>query len=228
MYISLSNGSIEVLNPSGKSICIIEGRYNGPFGIALQGVSEVLYIAEAYNHCVQKCTLTGTLIHKFGSQGNGAGELCSPHGVCVDDEGRVFVADRGNSRVSVFSSDGRFLYHIVGSSDKIQLKEPFGLAFDPSGNLHVVDYRLGCVVIFSPKGDYLTHYGRGKFNGAAYIAIDEEGYCFISEFCNKLLVFDLQHTHIHTFADVSSAGVTLDKVGYVYVANYYKQQVLKL
>jgi hypothetical protein len=48
---------------------------------------------------------------RFGSEGSGAGELRSPSGLAVDSSnGHLFVADQGNQRVSVFASDGDFLF----------------------------------------------------------------------------------------------------------------------
>jgi DNA-binding beta-propeller fold protein YncE len=49
-------------------------------------------------------------IASFGSDGEGAGQLSAPGAMAVAPDGKVFVADRGNDRVSVFSGTGDFLY----------------------------------------------------------------------------------------------------------------------
>ena len=145
--------------------------------------------------------------------------LSHPRGICLDHDGRVFVTDNDNSRVSVFSDDGTFLYHVADSSNK--LEHPCGLAFDPSGNLHVADYGLECVKVFSPRGDYITEYGRGQLDATLYIAINEEGFCFVSG--STLSIFDPQHRRIFRTEDFFSTGVALDKDGHIYVANGSKE-----
>lgn len=49
------------------------------------------------------------LLHSFGRVGVGPGEFLTAHGVWVMRDGRILVADRENSRVQVFTSDGTFL-----------------------------------------------------------------------------------------------------------------------
>ena len=226
LYVSLVSGCIEVFNESGSKVRTIgsggsgDGQFNNPIGIALQG--DVMYVADTWNNRIQKLTLSGTFISKFGSKGSGDGMLSSPYGVCVDHDGRVFVSDSGNSRVSIFSEDGSFLYHIGDSSNK--LGHPWGLAFDPSGNLHVADHRLKRVKVFSPRGDYITEYGRGQLDAAMYIAINEEGYSFVSD-GNTLSILDPQHKRIFRTENIDSRGVALDKDGHIYVTN--KKEILK-
>ena len=220
IYVSLYDGRIEVFNESGSKVRNIgsggsgDGQFNTPLGIVLRG--DVMYVADNGNHRIQKLTLSGTFMSKFGSQGRGDGMLSSPYGVCLDHDGRVFVADSNNSRVSVFSDDGTFLYHTGASSN--ELGDPGGLAFDPSGNLHVADYGLKCVKVFSPRGDYITEYGRGQLDAALYIAINEEGYSFVSD-GRTLSILDPQHKRIFRTEDIGSRGVALDKDGHIYVAS---------
>ena len=218
-YVSLYDGHIEVFNESGSKVRSIgsggsgDGQFNTPLGIVLRG--DVMYVADNGNHRIQKLTLSGTFMSKFGSQGRGDGMLSGPCGVCLDHDGRVFVADSNNSRVSVFSDDGTFLYHIGASNEP---GYPCGLAFDPSGNLHVANNELKCVKVFSPRGDYITEYGRGQLDIVWFIAINEEGYSFVSD-CDTLSIFDPQHKRIFRTENIASRGVALDKDGQIYVAS---------
>ena len=50
----------------------------------------------------------------FGEFGDGPGQLDRPYDLAVDAQGRVFVAEIGNDRVSVFSRDGEFERHVDG------------------------------------------------------------------------------------------------------------------
>ena len=53
--------------------------------------------------------LTGKHITSWGQPGTGPGQFNLPHAIAVDSGGRVYVADRENSRVQIFSADGVFL-----------------------------------------------------------------------------------------------------------------------
>ena len=56
-----------------------------------------------------KFTSEGRFIKAWGSTGSEPGNFSSPHDLAIDSRGRVFVADRGNSRVQIFDQDGNFL-----------------------------------------------------------------------------------------------------------------------
>jgi hypothetical protein len=54
----------------------------------------------------------GTFITKWGGEhGSGDGEMRSPAGIALDQEGEgnVYVADTGNNRIQVFSSNGTLI-----------------------------------------------------------------------------------------------------------------------
>ncbi|MEO8441955.1 MAG: 6-bladed beta-propeller [Betaproteobacteria bacterium] len=48
----------------------------------------------------------GKFIKTWGKKGSGPGEFDMPHGLAIDSSGRLFVADRGNSRIQIFDLDG--------------------------------------------------------------------------------------------------------------------------
>ncbi len=61
-----------------------------------------------------------------------------PYSVAVDDNGRIFVADRGNKRIQVFDAEGEFLATIGGPKNQItKLSYPKALAVDASGRLYI-------------------------------------------------------------------------------------------
>ena len=47
-------------------------------------------------------TLEGKLVHEFGKKGSDPGRFDRPGGICVDDDGLVYVADEGKKCVQVF------------------------------------------------------------------------------------------------------------------------------
>src|SRR5262249_34070880 len=51
----------------------------------------------------------GRLLHSWGEPGGGPGQFRVPHGIAVGADGTVYVADRENSRVQLFTADGAYL-----------------------------------------------------------------------------------------------------------------------
>ncbi|KAI6657629.1 Cell surface protein [Oopsacas minuta] len=62
-------------------------------------------------------------IMEWGDQGMGIGRLHKPKAVCVSEKGNIFVVEKGNSRVQVFTRNGTHLYMF---SDNVML-EPNGI-----------------------------------------------------------------------------------------------------
>jgi hypothetical protein len=56
-----------------------------------------------------KFSKDGKYIMEFGKKGTGPGEFDTPHALAMDSQGRLFVADRANSRLQIFARDGKLL-----------------------------------------------------------------------------------------------------------------------
>ena len=80
----------------------IYGPFNGWFatvtGIAVDDAGDV-YVADFYNHRIQKFTADGVFLTAFGAPGQGAGEFNHAIAVAIAPDGTVFVADFGNNRI---------------------------------------------------------------------------------------------------------------------------------
>lgn len=58
---------------------------------------------------ISRFTKDGKFIKSFGKLGSGPGEFRGPHDITMDEQGRLFVADRGNMRVQILDQDGKYL-----------------------------------------------------------------------------------------------------------------------
>jgi hypothetical protein len=68
------------------------------------------YFSDGYvNSRVGKANARGEWVASWGSLGTGPGQFDTPHGVAVSPKDEVFVADRGNRRIQVFDTEGKFL-----------------------------------------------------------------------------------------------------------------------
>ena len=70
------------------------------------------FISEGHggaNSRILKFSKDGKLIKTIGEKGTGPGEFDTPHGLAMDAQGRLFVADRGNNRIQILDPDGKFI-----------------------------------------------------------------------------------------------------------------------
>ena len=72
-----------------------------------------------------------------------------PTFVTVDNAGLVYVSERGNHRISVFTEDGTFLTSFGGAKGNTpeQLNRPRGIAVDDSGVVYICDTENNRLII---------------------------------------------------------------------------------
>lgn len=69
-----------------------------------------IFVSDGYgNNRVVQFDAQGKFVKQWGRLGTKPGEFCNPHAISVDSEGRLYVADRYNARVQVFSQAGKVL-----------------------------------------------------------------------------------------------------------------------
>jgi sugar lactone lactonase YvrE len=70
-----------------------------------------IYVSDGYggNARIHRLYPNGELIQSWGTPGRGPGEFNLPHSVWCHGDGRLYVADRENDRIQIFSADGHFL-----------------------------------------------------------------------------------------------------------------------
>ena len=83
--------------------------FNRPTKLAVAPTGE-LYVSDGYGNArVHRFSATGELIQSWGEPGVEPGQLNLPHSVWVHTDGRVFVCDRENDRIQIFSPSGELL-----------------------------------------------------------------------------------------------------------------------
>jgi len=71
------------------------------------------YISDGYiNSRIAKVDKDGNWIKSWGEPGNQPGQLNTPHSIASDAQNNIYVADRGNGRIQVFDTEGKFLRQI--------------------------------------------------------------------------------------------------------------------
>lgn len=97
-------------------------------------------------------------VYFAGNPGSAPGLHHEPEGLAVGPDGRVYVADTGNHRISVFNPDGSFdrTWGSDGSGNG-QFDSLTGIAVDGAGRVYVDDGTR--MQVFSADGQYLGKFG---------------------------------------------------------------------
>jgi DNA-binding beta-propeller fold protein YncE len=83
--------------------------FHFPTNAAVAPTNEI-YVSDGYGNArIHRFSEDGKLLQSWGGPGRGPGEFRIPHSVFVDRHGTVYVADRENSRVQLFSLTGEFI-----------------------------------------------------------------------------------------------------------------------
>jgi DNA-binding beta-propeller fold protein YncE len=174
------------------------GPFNRPTNLAV-GPRGDLYVSDGYGNCrVHQFSPTGVLKRSWGTPGAGPGQFYLPHGIAVAADGRVFVCDRENDRIQIFSPDGEYL------GEWTDTQRPTHLVFDAQGRAYVSELwwqpgqtsrrygpagetRSGRVSAHDRDGHLLARWGgsdpvaAGSFAAPHGIAVDSRGDVYVSE-----------------------------------------------
>lgn len=184
-----------------------EGRdqFRDPRGLAFNTINNKLYVCDV--HSVQIMNSDLTFAGSFGKQGSGEGQFTDGFSAACDGKGNVYVSDRDNKNIQVFTAEGQFLKMFLGRGGslpkvfgrtlwgtKAELS-PVGLAVDTCGLVYVSDNTGHRISVFSPDGTCVTAFGKegfasGEFKSPRGIATTEGGVVYVCDFCNdRLQVF---------------------------------------
>jgi sugar lactone lactonase YvrE len=157
-----------------------------------------IFVTDGYgNSRVHRFSAEGRLLASWGEPGGEPGQFRLPHGIGVDKENRVYVADRENNRVQIFDVEGRVLGVWEGINrpdgicvrdDRIYVAELGHIAYND--NVMYEPYEnmpWSRLVVFDTKGRELTRFGGedpwqdGNLYSAHGVNIDREGALYIAD-----------------------------------------------
>jgi DNA-binding beta-propeller fold protein YncE len=124
----------------------------------------------------------GTHLKSWGKRGSGPGEFDAPHGVAVDANGLVYIADRGNKRIQIFDADGNFVkeWPLFGTPCGLVIKDgSVWLANGHAGQIVQLDMNGRVLGITGGQGK-----GTGQYGEAHFMAVTAKGELLIADTLN--------------------------------------------
>ena len=135
-----------------------------------------------WNTRIIKYDAEGEYLMEWGEAGSGPGQFDLVHGLAVDREHRVYVADRRNNRVQVFTEDGAFI------EEWPDITDPVGVFIDDHHAVWVISASLHRLVKYNHDGELQHSWGAyggpGGLSGGVFrphqIDVDQEGNVYVA------------------------------------------------
>jgi len=222
--------SVLILDPAGAVVGSLgDGEVIDPHGITTD-LKGNIYVADRDRHVVVVFGPDGKLIKELGTRDHASPEapFNHPADVAVAADGTTFVADGyGNSRIHVFSADGR-LIRSWGEAGRGpgQFSVPHGIAVDSRNRVYVADRENDRVQVFDLAGTLLDVWD--AFRGPTDVSIDERERIFVSDHIPTVTALDTSGrvlVKIRAYHDTH--GVCCDRAGNVFVASTAGRSVIK-
>ncbi len=177
---------------------VASGPYNLPTNAAVTDDGH-LFVSDGYgNASIHHFNAAGQLIRTWGASGQADGEFHVPHGICVDSQNRILVADRENSRIQIFDREGSLVQlwadvvrpcQVFTGADDIFFVAELG---NQNGRFpwhpRLDEPTGGRVSIFDQDGNLLSRWGGGldarrldSFYACHDICVDSQGSIYVGE-----------------------------------------------
>lgn len=246
--ISASDCLIHIYSLDGSELETVSSDFTRPYGITCD-TNRCIWITDRETHNVMKFgKVDGNWkrILKFGHRGVNAGQFSHPRGLAVHPtSGHIYVADMKNNRIQVFKPDSPVpKYHAqFGSPGKSPgcFNLPAGMCFDRNEHLVVCDDHNCRLQVFNAEGQFLHTLGttsteKGLLCSPIGVCSDVYGRYIVTEFGSHCVSFlSPEGTILSCVRTVGQSygqfvhprGVTVNRTGYVYVADNENMRVVK-
>ena len=127
--VSQSENRIAEFNPKNSKSKTVVSNLNRPVHVnMMKSEGEVLYLVTCWGtHSLDVYDEGWNLVRTFGGYGQADGQMWNPFVTTFTKQG-ILVADNSNYRISLYSTEGNFIKHILTYNDGIG--DPVGLSFN--------------------------------------------------------------------------------------------------
>lgn len=125
-------------------------QYPSSVVVSTEGIA---YVCDSGNHRVVAFDEDGKVLFEFGSRGDDPGCFGFVRDVTIGSCGDVYITDRDNRRVSVFTRLGQFLRSFK------TIREPTCIATSQSGHVLVTSFSNSSVVVYTREGEVVHEFG---------------------------------------------------------------------
>ena len=189
-----SNSSLLKFNKEGKLMKVVgqEGAQPGEFSDLglIKVINDKLYVCDRGNYRVQILNTELEYVGSFGCYGHGDGQFNCPNDIAQSGAGNLYVTDSGNNnRVQVFNRKGQFLSTFSKKGAASKLLKPCGIFISSDQFVYVCDKGNKCVSVFKTTGEFVTSFG--QFSNPIGIAVDDDGFVYVSNYepAGKVFIF---------------------------------------
>ena len=147
---------------------------------------------------------------QFGSFGSMAGQLNTPIAVAINAQNELFIVERCNARISVFSQSGKFLRTWGTHGNKAhELIDPKAIEISETGEVYITDVGTDMIKVFDQYGKLLRQWGsygdtEGAFNNPRGITVSK----------GKVYVADKRNHRIQVFEESGKFLFAFGTYGY--------------
>ena len=154
------------------------GPFNKPTEMMVAPSGD-LYVSDGYrNSRVHRFSSAGALIDSWGQPGKTEpGEFHLPHSLWVDGGGQIYVCDRENSRIQVFTAAGKYL------SQWKDIHKPTDICFDKQEVVYVSEQRPS-ISVLEKNGTVLARFDSPSGHG---LWVDSGGDIYLASVSGKSL-----------------------------------------
>lgn len=199
--------------------------YDKPHDLVLAPDGRHLYVADNDNDRI--AVLDSETLELLGTFGED--EVSAPHDVAFDGQGRLLVADTGNSRIAIYSLEGaekvggRLVGELRGA-----IRRPEGVVAHPNGRIYASGARSDNLEAFEDGRSVGEATG---FSSPHDVAVASDGRLWLADAGNDRLVILSPELEVLGTVEGEAYGfdgpryLDFDAAGRLYVADKYANQI---
>jgi peptidylamidoglycolate lyase len=167
-------------------------HFNRPTDVAVARDGS-FYVSDGYgNDRILHFGRDGKLLRQWGTKGSARGELDLPHALALDAFGNVFVVDRANARIAVFTAAGAYSRELRDASfagiQDVKIGRDDHMYVASAGTEGLIDHTG--VMILNANGQLIEKVGRfgnydGQFVDLHWVAVAPSGALYAADFAGR-------------------------------------------